>query len=129
MSGFSIDNSKKCYYARPITLYNVQIQEMDRQLIRNLGFQVADPNCPEVQAIFRGKGSSAGMLACFDMVRDCEAFAFRAFYDGTIGAGVVNEIEIAHEMRIPVFELPRDVDRRALSIRDTRAILLECGRK
>lgn len=118
----------KCYYARPITLYNTRIEIEDRKLIEKLGFEVADPNCEEIQQIFKTRGTPSGIEACFKMVKECDVIAFRAFPDDKIGAGVVGEIKVAKNNDIPVFELPCDVFRRSLSIDETRSILRESGR-
>jgi hypothetical protein len=62
-------------------------------------------------------------------VQRCAALFFRAFPDGSIGAGVAKEIAWAEEMNIPVVEIPRQIARRTLSVDDTKAMLAELGQR
>jgi hypothetical protein len=55
--------------------------------------------------------------------------AFRALPDGTIPSGVAQEIKWAGEAGIPVIELPSAVNRRTLTLDQTREYLKEIGQR
>jgi hypothetical protein len=118
---------KKAYYARPISIDNTPQAERDIALICELGFMphpVADDKKVALDAY-----KVSGMVAFRPYVQRCAALFFRAFPDGSIGAGVAKEIAWAEEMNIPVVEIPRQIARRTLSVDDTKAMLAELGQR
>ena len=63
------------------------------------------------------------------LVLSCEALAFRALPDGSIPSGVAQEIQWAVQAGLPVIELPSAVNRRTLTIEQTREYLSEIGQR
>lgn len=121
---FAIDKKKmKCYYARPIHLYNSEQDKRDIQAIENMGFEVVNPNKEHLQERYK----TEGMNVFLEAVSDCDALAFRAFPDLSIPAGVKKEIDKANELRKIVFELPTITSKRVLSVEDTREYLKLLG--
>ena len=114
---------KTAYYARPISLYGSKQEARDEATIRALGYEPVQIKKPELQARAKAEG-----MAIFEViVKESSALFFRAFLDGSIGAGVAKEIAWAAEANLPVAELPSQILRRTLSIDATRANLLELG--
>jgi hypothetical protein len=118
---------KKAYYARPISIDNTPQAERDIALICELGFMPHPAADDKKVALDAYKVS--GMVAFRPYVQRCAALFFRAFPDGSIGAGVAKEIAWAEEMNIPVVEIPRQIARRTLSVDDTKAMLAELGQR
>lgn len=119
--------TKLAYYARPISIDGTKQQERDVALIYSLGF------CPYPIAEEKEKALAEyrkiGMDAFKPYVKDSAVLIFRAFPDGSIGAGVAKEIAWAVEFGVPVIEIPRQVERRTLSVDDTREMLKELGQR
>ena len=113
------------YYARPMSIYKTPQEDRDKQLIKQLGFDVVEINTSEIQA----QAKEHGMLVFKDLVRGTEALFFRAFFDGSIGAGVAQEIALAAEINLPIVELPSKIKRRTLNVEDTKAALAELGQR
>lgn len=67
------------------------------------------------------------MEVYLQLARDSDLVAFRAFQDGTIGAGVYKEVVAAIESGKPVIELPTITSKRVLTIEDTREYLKYLG--
>lgn len=109
----------KIYFARPKNLYGTEQDERDFATISSLGFEIVDPNNPEL----RQKYKDVGMDAYLSCVESCNALCFRATPFGKITAGVFKEIQKAIELGIPVFELPSILESRAMSVNDTRSYL------
>ncbi len=63
------------------------------------------------------------------VVRACEALAFRALPDGTITAGVGQEIEWARGACVPVIELLGFALRKVLDVNQTKEYLAEAGQR
>ncbi len=132
---------KKVYYAHSQALYNTPQEERDVDLLETLGFEVVNPNSPEIQKLYQEwrdslHSISMGKMHIFKKVIDgCDALAFRAHPSGGIPAGVAKEIEMAQGqymdggISIPVFELPRMLGERVLSVEATRAWLQEIGQR
>jgi hypothetical protein len=116
---------KEAYYARPLSLYGTPQEERDKITIRRLGFEPVEINKLEIQKA----ASEQGMVPFEVLVKRSEALFFRAFTDGSIGAGVAQEIAWAEEGSLPVVELPSRINRRTLSVDDTRALLRELGQR
>jgi hypothetical protein len=91
---------KKAYYARPISVDNTPQEKRDHDLIRALGFEPY-PIDEEKQAIL-ARYREVGMEAFRPAVEASDALIFRAFPDGSIGAGVAQEIAWAVAAGVPV---------------------------
>lgn len=115
----------KCYYARPINLYNSEQDKRDIEIIKKIGFEVVNPNKEDLQERYK----SEGMSVFLEAVSDCDALAFRSFPDLRIPAGVKKEIDKAIELGKVVFELPTITDNRSLSVDDTRLYLKLIGHR
>lgn len=115
----------KIYYARPISIYNTKQDERDIELLKSLGFNVNNPNKAELVERYK----TEGMELYLQLVRDSDAIAFRAFQDGSIGAGVYKEIEEAVKYNKPIIELPTITSKRILSVEDTRSYLILSGHR
>lgn len=76
----------KAYYARPISIDNTPQEKRDHDLIRALGFEPY-PVDAEKQAIL-ARYREVGMEAFKPAVEVSQCLIFRAFPDGSIGAGV-----------------------------------------
>lgn len=114
------------YFARSISLYGSEQDKRDIQTLKSLGFDVIDLAADEaLQREYKGRG----MEAFLERVKWCSALAFRANPDGTIGAGVWDEIQAALEVGLDVIELPNLMSRRALSVGDTREYLRLVGQR
>jgi hypothetical protein len=111
----------RCYYAHPMTIYNTPQEERDILLLGQLGFVVVNPNAPEHSEAY-GK---EGMKYFMQLASECDVIAFRALPDGSITAGVANEIKAGP----PVFELPSCIARRTLNIAETLEALHESGQR
>jgi hypothetical protein len=109
------------YYAHPISTYGTPVEQRDLALLKALGLTVVNPNTPEHDSGYRRNGMPYfGIL-----VQECDCLAFRAFTDGSIPAGVAQEIQMLGAK--PVFELPSAVVRRTLTVEATRATLCDGG--
>lgn len=117
----------KAYYARPISIDNTPQEKRDHELIRALGFEPY-PVDEEKRAILT-RYRESGMEAFRPAVEASQCLIFRAFPDGSIGAGVAQEIAWAQAAGVPVIEFPRQVERRTLGVDATRAMLAELGQR
>ena len=114
----------KVYYAHSISLYGTPQEERDIALLEALGFEVCNPNTEANDLGYQASG-----MSWFDAILDeCDALAFRAHPDGSIPAGVMHEISYMQRDK-PVFELPSAIERRALTVDQTRAFLREVGKR
>ena len=122
---------KTCYYAHSLHLYGTQQEARDIKLIEALGFKVVNPNEKKHSDAYMALPEDSRMNYFVELVRSCDACAFRAYPDGSIGAGVHKEIMAADDpdMPMPVFELPWGLNRRGLSVDDTREWLHELGER
>jgi hypothetical protein len=118
-----ISPNMKIYYARPISLYGTKQDERDLKFLEAMGFEVNNPNKAELVERYK----TEGMEVYFQLVRDSDALAFRAFPDGKLGAGVYKEILVAQESGKLVIELPTITSARVLSVEDTREYLKLLG--
>jgi nucleoside 2-deoxyribosyltransferase len=131
----------RVYYAHCLALYDTLQEGRDVATLEALGFEVVNPNCESAQIacdVIRDEHGArevgvAGKRIMYEifkaMVLECDAVAFRATPDGAITSGVVKEIGWAVERGKPVFELPRGLRRRALSLDLTREYLAEIGER
>lgn len=118
---------KIAYYARPISIDNTPQFERDKELIRKCGFEPwpRDEDKPYILAEYK----KVGMVAFKESVLESHVVFYRAFPDGSIGAGVYEELIWAREAGIPIVEIPRQIDRRALTVAQTRDMLTELGQR
>jgi len=117
----------KAYYARPISIDNSPQFDRDQALIRALGFEVSPT--PEEKAAILVQYKEVGMEAFRASVEASDALVFRAFPDGSIGAGVAKEIAWALAKGLPVVEIPRQIERRTIDAKQTQAMLAELGQR
>ncbi len=117
---------KKIYYAHGLYLYDTEQEERDIGTLHDLGFEVENPNQPKHQENYDKMG---GMAYFEEVVRACDALAFRAYPDLNIGAGCYKEIVWAMRDNKPIIELPSVIFRRKLSIDETREYLHELGQR
>lgn len=118
---------KKAYYARPISIDETPQEGRDHALITAMGFEPY-PVGDEKRAVL-AEYRKIGMDAFKASVLASQALFYRAFPDGTIGAGVSQEIAWAIENSIPVVEIPRQIARRTLTVEQTKAMLAELGQR
>ena len=111
------------YFARPISLYDTPQDERDLRLLKQLGFEVVNPNKKELSVRYEKEG----MNVFYEAIEDCDALAFRSFPDLSISAGVYGEIQKAEEIGCLIIELPTITSSRVLSVDDTRAWLKYLG--
>tara|TARA_R110000772_G_C13310332_1_gene440566 strand:- start:5716 stop:6135 length:420 start_codon:yes stop_codon:yes gene_type:complete len=134
----------KVYYAHFQGIYNTLQEERDIQLLESLGFDVVNPNRPQIIAEVRhelrllkdAKESYKDVIymqmfetVFFTRVRDCEVFAFRALPDGRIPGGVYMELEVAQKANKIIIELPSGTFSRQMGKEDTREYLKEIGQR
>lgn len=112
----------KAYYARPMSIYGTNQETRDKITVGHMGCEVlAFPDQATIEKY--------GMEAFKPVVEQADVLFFRAFPDGSISAGVGKEIAWAQSSGIPVFELPRMLKQRTLSIDDTVEYLKELGQR
>lgn len=117
---------KQAYYARPKSIYKSPQEDRDIATISALGFGVVEIHKEELQK----RASEQGMTPFKELVDKAEALFFRRFLDGSIGAGVGQEIEWALEAGLPVVELISSTWReRVVGVDETRSRLAELGER
>ena len=126
----------KVYYAHCMAIYNTQQEVRDIAMLEAMGFEVLNPNCPELSQTVRGmraSGKTSTEIMDFFMKivasDDVDALVFRALPDCSLSAGVAKEIKVAEECGKPVLELPSGNTRRTLSVQATREYLREIGQR
>ena len=125
--GEECEVNRKAYYARPISIDGTPQAERDFALIRAMGFEPWPVDEEKARALVAYR--KVGMVAFSPYVESSAVLFFRAFPDGSIGAGVAKEIEWAVAAGVPVVEIPRQIARRTLSVDDTKAMLAELGQR
>jgi len=120
-------NMTKVYYAHPQSLYYTPQEARDVALLKSMGFEVVNPSDQKYVDQIAGMINSEDKMQFFvDLVNTCDILAFRSFPDGSIPAGVAQEIKQATSA---VIELPSGVTRRTLSVEATREVLTELGQR
>jgi hypothetical protein len=116
------------YYAHPMALYGTAFEQADVARIEAALGPCVNPNTPPFKAaVDRIKAAGGKPMRPFtDAVRGSDGLAWRAFPDGTVGAGVRLEIDTALAAGKPVYRLPdlaldTPHPRLTLSIVDTQA--------
>ena len=114
------------YFARPMSQYKNKQDNRDLDLIQDvLGYNVILITTKLVQL----GAKEQGMSFFKPLVESADILFFRAFADGSIGAGVHQEIMWALDRGIPVLELPTGLHRRQLSATATREMLTLLGER
>lgn len=113
------------YYAHCMAIYNTPQEERDIELLKELGFEVNNPN---------DKGhdygwKTHGMKYADKIVPGADVVAFRSLPDGTIPAGIAYEVQLAIDKGIPIIELPNFHNRKVLDREQTRQYLREIGQR
>jgi hypothetical protein len=146
----------RIYYAHCMAIYNTPQENRDVAVLEEIFGRhntVVNPNHPEVNLEctqlrnawnenrlevdvpgYPGGTYNTASDAVMDrifkpMVKECDALAFRGLPDGTIPSGVAQEIIWAREAGLPVIELPSAIDRRTLTLQQTRDYLAEIGQR
>lgn len=122
----------KAYYAHCMAIYNTKQEERDLLTLTDLGFDVLNPNTPEVsQGIkaYKEQHPSDYMSYFKNLVEQCPVFVFRALPDGKIPSGVAKELEWAQQMNKFIIELPSAVSQRTLTHAETIEYLKEIGQR
>lgn len=127
----------KIYYAHFMGIYDTLQEKRDIELLQTLGFDVLNPNTPEVQAGIEAwkeanpeKDGDALLTQYFGgLIKGCQAFAFRGITPNQIPSGVYKELLVAQEIGLPIIELPGGLTQRALSVDSTREYLREYGKR
>lgn len=122
----------KVYYAHCIAIYNTPQEARDIDTLRQLGFEVYNPNNSEVDATvkrLKAEQNTNYMDIFWELIATQDALAFRALPDGAVPAGVSKEIGMAERMGKPVFELPSALGRRTITLEQTREYLAEVGQR
>lgn len=116
----------QAYFARPMSQYDNLQDERDVHLIEvQLGYKVVLITGKAVQ-----KGAAKHGMSFFKpLVEKADILFFRSFADGSIGAGVHQEIMWAQDAGIPVLELPTGLYRRQLNSTGTREMLALLGQR
>jgi hypothetical protein len=121
----------KCYYAHTMVSYGSTIEAFDIAVLENLGFEVINPNSPEIKKgceEFTLKHGKASVMEYFaDIVSNCDLLAFRSLPSGEILSGISAEIQEAIRCDIPVIELPCSLDKRMQEYPETKQYLIELG--
>jgi hypothetical protein len=121
-----------CYYAHPVTTYDSLIESNDIKLLKRLEFEVINPNTLKIQEEYQEYidifGKLNGMQFFEQIIRErCHILAFRAFPDGMIESGVTAAINEAFRCKLPIIELPQDIESRSLSEEETATYLYQVG--
>ena len=122
----------KIYYAHSMHLYNTKQEARDVEMLQKLGFEVLNPNSPEIQAEVQrrvAEGKDEYMMYFDELIGECDALAYRSLVDGSIPSGVGKEIKFAAVQEKPYFELPTLPSTRFLSLEDTRLFLQLNGQR
>lgn len=124
----------KIYYAHCMAIYNTPQEKRDIYLLEGLGFEVENPNMPKHQNaaknILDSGLTEAEVMKYFTLnVKFCDGLAFRSLPDGRIPAGVSKEIKTMRDKNGLVFELPRGLVDRVMSVEETIEYLMEKGQR
>lgn len=121
----------KCYYAHTMLSYGSTIEARDIETLETLGFEVVNPNTPEIAgevAVYVSQHGPSRVMEFFDqIVKQCDLLAFRSVPNGDILSGIASEINSAIFYNIPVIELPCSLEARMLDYPKTKQFLIEVG--
>lgn len=94
------------------------------------GPNTTDNPVPGQPGLYYTEASGKIMHEVFEpLVASCDVLVFRALPDGSVPAGVLQEIRWAEERKIPVLEIPSWHLRRVLTVEETRTYLKEIGQR
>lgn len=116
---------KTVYYAHCISIFDTEQERRDVGTLEALGLRVFNPNCTACTEGYKKNG----MDHFFPLVDACEVFAFRSLASGEVPSGIYQEFLWAVQQKKAIIELPTAVQRRALSVDQTREYLKECGKR
>lgn len=93
-----------CYYAHCILIYNTQEEVDDLFLLNEMGFEIINPNNPEIEEGYK-KDDNIDRMAYFKQFIDkCDIIIFKSF-NNQITSGVAYEIEYAAKIGKPILEI------------------------
>lgn len=128
--------SRTVYYAHFMGIYNTPAESRDVRTLKNLGFEVLNPNTPEIQEEVKDwkAKESFNYPDMFESVflkriEGCDVFAFRALPDGRIPSGVYWEMKHAIDHGLSIIELPCGINSRAMDKNETREYLHDIGQR
>ena len=119
----------KCYYAHTMISYGSTIEAQDVTVLKFLGFEVINPNSPEIKKGLNEylQVRSKTMDYFCDIIHDCDLVVFRALPDGTILSGIAAEVQYASDQNIPIIEIPCSLKKRMQEYPETKQYLTELG--
>ena len=121
----------KCYYAHSMLSYGSTIEKQDVDLLTKLGFEVINPNQPEIELAVQEYIIVFGRENCMNffkpIIDQCDIVAFRGLPNGDILSGIGFEINYAKEIGLEVIELPCNLNKRMLDYSTTKQTLIELG--
>lgn len=107
----------KTYFAHPISNYDTREELHIIAALQRAGYEVVNPSdkqhqdrVEEIQAQHANRNDGARMVMEYfvDICRACEACVFQSFPDGSLGAGVVKEIQSFLDAGKPVQQVIAD---------------------
>ena len=129
----------KVYYAHMMSIYDTPQEQRDIKTLEALGFEVVNPNQPEIQDAIQKWKESPNPKRNYEekfheifgaLVKACDVFAFRAFpITGQMPLGIFRELEYAQIAGKPIIELPTLTSTRMLGKEDTIQLLKELGQR
>lgn len=122
----------KCYYAHTMTSYGSTIEAQDLITIKELGFDVENPNQAKHQVGCQRYAEEFGkdkVMEYFEKIilNECDLLVFRALPNGQILSGIAAEVKYALALGIPVIELPCSLTKRMMEYPETKQYLIELG--
>ena len=123
------------YYAHFMGIYNTPQEERDLQIIKQLGWEVINPNVSEIQKeVDDFKKSSDDYDLMFDVVflskvKKADIFVFRGLPNGRIPGGVFKELKEAQKLNKIIVELPCGTIGRGMTGEETREYLRDMGER
>ena len=114
------------YYARAVHLHGTGQEGRDLKALRALGYQVVDRG-GSVEGRVQPIAVDINPAQMARTMNQCQVLMFRAFPDGSIPAGVANEIQCAMTHEVPVLEFPVRMGSRFLDMHATNAFLSQSG--
>jgi hypothetical protein len=111
--------------------YDSSIEARDVKVLEDLGFEVINPNTPDLQEAcnkyINKYGRNRVMEYFKEIIFHCDLLAFRSLPEGKILSGVSVEISEAILCDIPVIELPCSLEDRMMHYPETKQYLTEIG--
>ena len=125
---------KTIYYAHSMHLYGKPQEQRDIVLLKEMGFEVINPSDERYKEGFKAWNElypqRENYMDYFEnLVANSDMFAFRAYPDGNIPAGVGAELRAALANNKVIIELPNLNSGRFLSVEDTKLFLNYLGER